>query len=589
MTIFLALFLAATLTTRIVDADGKPVAHAQVSVAGQQGAARTDADGRVTIPNVTPPATLLVVGSAGQLFRPLQVGSFAPELRLDRAFTESVSVTSGAAPNIEATPAAARVVVGAEELDERKPAHVVDAIARIPGASIRGEGPAAVPILRGLGSGRTMLLFDDAPIVAERRAGPSATFLDPLLLGSIEIARGPGATAYGSDAIGGIVHFRPRDPVRGDPSLRFDVWGSAGAERIGSIAVETSADLFGGAMLAAVHARSASDAENPGGEPIVPSSYRDRGLMLRFVRDADWGRLRAGVTTSVARDVGAPSSEATKTTYPEENSTLVTFGLDLQPSRFFTAAAMRASLGSYAIETLRGTASAVVKARDASFRISGTRYGERSRLVTGIGFVSRFDLRAPTSVEDADRHDLGAFATYEQRVTPLVSLAGGARVDRVASHNRGGFAGDREHRDTAFSGHAAIAAGPLRNVTATLQVATGYREPTLSDRYFRGVSGRGFVTGNPELSPETSLQFDGALRWSHARATVALFGYDYRIDDLVERYRSGADFFFRNRGEARVRGLELEATAHLPRRIDVIAGAAVARGEATDSGSALDD
>lgn len=586
---FLAFVLAATLTTRLVDADGKPLARAQVSIAGQQGSARTDAEGRVSIPNITFPATLIVVGSGGELFPPLHVEASVPELQFARTYTESVTVTSGAAPNIEAPPAAARVVVGAEEIDERKPSHVSDTIGRVAGASLRGEGPPAVPILRGLGGGRTLLLFDDAPLVAERRAGPSATFVDPFLIGAIEIARGPGATAYGSDALGGIIHIRPRDPVRGEPSLRFDGLAAIGAERIGGVAVETMADAFGGALLAAAHARFASDARDPQGNRIEPSSFRDRGLMLRFVRDHDWGRLRAGVVTSVARDVGAPSSEATKTVYPDERATLVTFGADLQPSRTWSAAAVRASIGSYSITTQRGTSSATVKARDASLRVTATRYGDGSRLVTGASFVSRFDLRAPDSVEDAGRYDLGVFATYEQRMTPLVLLAGGARGDRVSSRNRGGSAGDREHRRNAFSGHVAVSAGPLRNVTATLQAATGFREPSLSDRYFRGVSGRGFATGNPDLRPETSVQFDAAMRWSGKRATAALYGYDYRIADLVERYRSGADFFFRNRGEARVRGIELETTTQLPRRFELLAGAAMARGEDTDSGDPLDD
>ena len=39
---------------------------------------------------------------------------------------------------------------------------------------------------------------------------------------------------------------------------------------------------------------------------------------------------------------------------------------------------------------------------------------------------------------------------------------------------------------------------------------------------------------------------------------MALFGYLYQIEDLIERFRPARDFFFRNRGEAEVRGVELE-------------------------------
>ena len=554
---------------------------------------RTGADGRFEIvPDPKLPATLIVVGSRGEIFPPIGIEALTPEIRLEAAFRESVTVTSGAAPNIEATPASAPVVVGAEEIEQRKPAHVAEAIATTPGVALRGEGPPAVPVVRGLAGGRTLLIVDDARIVSERRAGPSATFLDPFVLGSIEISRGPGAVAYGSDAIGGIVHMRPRDPVPGQPEYRYDAWAAFGGRSERSAAVEATMDAFGGAFLASVHARSADDAEDADGDEIENSQYRDRGAVLRFVRHAPWGLMRAGVMHAVARDVGAPSSDAVLTVYPDERSTLFTFAADTQPKRVFSAAALRASFGAYSITTNRirptGVESATVKARDASVRLSGEKSGERTRLVTGADFVSRFNLRAIGSVDDADRYDAGAFASYEVRATPLLQLAAGGRADRIVTRNRGGHFGDRTRRDTALSGHAALTAGPFRAFTATVQVASGYREPSLSDRYFRGVSGRGFITGNPELEPERSLQFDGAVRWSGTRSTVALFAYDYRIRDLVERYRSGSDFFFRNRGEAEIRGLELDWTARLPRDFALQLGAALAEGKA-ENGDGLDD
>lgn len=556
---------------------------------GHTGSARTDAGGRFTItPSPALPATLIVIGSGGTIYPPVRIERYENEIRLEPAFRETVTVSSGAAPNIEAPPAAAPLVVGQEEIEQRKPAHIADAISTTPGIALRGEGPAAVPVVRGLAGGRTLLILDDARLVAERRAGPSATFLDPFILGSIEIARGPGSVAYGSDAIGGIVHMRPRDPVPGQPEFRYDAWTSFGGENARSAAAEISTDGFGGALLASLHLRSASDGEDANGDAIANSQYRDRGAVLRFVRDFAWGRVRSGVMTSIARDTGAPSSDPVLTIYPDERATLVTFAADTTPKTFWNAASLRASAGSYSITTNRvrstGVESVTVKARDASLRLSGERSSERSRLVTGADFVARYDLRASGSIDDADRLDLGGFATYDTRATRALQLAAGARADAISSRNRGGHFGDRSRSDLAFSGHVAATAGPFRNVTTTLQLASGYREPVLSDRYFRGVSGRGFVTGNPDLEPERSIQFDAAARWTGTRTTVALFAYEYRIRHLVERYRSGSDFFFRNRGKAEIRGAELEVSSRLPHGFELQLGAALAR-----SAQPLDD
>ncbi|HEX2059541.1 MAG TPA: TonB-dependent receptor plug domain-containing protein, partial [Thermoanaerobaculia bacterium] len=307
-----------------------------------------------------------MVGSRGELFPPIYLDRFHGEIRLEPAYRESVTVSAGATPNIEGTPAAAPVVLGLEEIEQRKPAHIVEAIATTPGVTIRGEGPPAVPVVRGLAGGRTLLLIDDARIVAERRAGPSATFVDPLSLGSIEISRGPGSVAYGSDAIGGVVHLRPRDPIPGQPDWRYDVWSAFGGQNARSVAAEVSTDAWGGAVLASIHARSADDSEDAHGDVIANSQYRDRGALLRFVRDTDWGRLRAGIMSSIARDVGAPTSDSVQTLYPDERATLATFAVDLNAPGNWTAVAVRASLGSYSITTNRiratGIESAAVKA-----------------------------------------------------------------------------------------------------------------------------------------------------------------------------------------------------------------------------------
>jgi outer membrane receptor protein involved in Fe transport len=563
------------------------VAGAQISIVQQSGSARTDPNGAFSIvPEPKLPATLIVVGSRGEIYPPIYLDTLAAELRIEPAYRETVTVTTGVAPNIEGTPAAAPVIVGSEEIEQRKPAHVVEAIATTPGISVRGEGPPAVPVVRGLAGGRTMLLVDDARIVAERRAGPSATFIDPLSLGSIEVSRGPGSVAYGSDAIGGVVHLRPRDPVPGSPEVRYDLSSAFGGIRSHSVAAEGSADLLGGAFLVSLHARTAGDSRDANGDVIANSQYRDRGALLRFVRDTDWGRMRTGLMTSIARDVGAPSSTNEPTSYPDERATLATFALDTDTN------ALRASIGAYSITTTReratGVESTAVKARDASLRFSHERRSERSRIVGGVDFVTRFNLRAEGSIEDADKYDTGAFVSWDGRITDVVQLAGGARADAIATRNNGGYFGNRETDDFALSGYGAATFGPIRGVTATIQIASGYREPVLSDRYFRGISGRGLVTGNPDLEPERSTQFDGGIRWTRGASRVALFVYDYRLRNLVERYREDRDFFFRNRGEAEIRGIEAEVGTRLLEHLELQLGAAVASGE-TESGDALDD
>jgi len=69
-----------------------------------------------------------------------------------------------------------------------------------------------------------------------------------------------------------------------------------------------------------------------------------------------------------------------------------------------------------------------------------------------------------------------------------------------------------------------------------------------------------------------------------------LFRKGARIENLIERYMTETDFYYyRNRGRARIQGLEGEANALLPWQLTLESTLTFTRGEALDDGAALDD
>ncbi len=249
-----------------------------------------------------------------------------------------------------------------------------------------------------------------------------------------------------------------------------------------------------------------------------------------------------------------------------------------------------------------------MSANDFHVKGSGQRSYGKARLEFGLDVNGRFDLEAldiiqrydlagnltsdttNVSIDDARRTDVGAYLQADVALTPVIRVSGGARGDNVTTQNTGGFFGDRSTSNGAFSGFAAGTVGPFSGFSLTAQISRGFRDPTLSDRYFRGPSGRGFITGNPDLEPETSLQFDLSGRYTLARTQIGLFYYNYRIDDLIERYSPQTDFFFfRNRGRGRIRGFELETRTDLGQGYSFELGANINRGGLEDDDSTLDD
>lgn len=613
---------AAAFEGRVLDAQGRPIAGAAVSILGRPGEARTDSDGRfVWAPDPSGPFEVLVIAPGGLYMKPVLVERLPGgvlELTFQPLVNEVLTV-SGSAPSIEASAGAATTTLTASEVHVRTPANLVQALENVAGINQVSEGQAAVPAIRGLARGRTLIVIDGARVSSERRVGPSATYLDPDVIEGVDVARGPGSVAYGSDALGGVISVRTRNAAPQSPlSARFS--GTVGAgipdRRAG---VELANGFARGGVLFAAHARDVGDYDGPNGT-VFNSGYADHGFVARGTYQLGSGVFSAGWQSDFGRDIERPrnNSQTVRFYYPIENSHRLTASYDVPDVAGFSRVAVTGFAGSYAqvtdqdrfatATTGRSIERADVGARDFQVRGSAERLLGRARLDLGVDINGRYGLRAldilesytvtgtlatrseNVSVDAAHRVDTGVYATVEAAALSMLSIAAGLRGDYVTTENEGGYFGDRSTSHHAGSGFLALTAGSFGGFSTTVQIARGFRDPVLSDRYFRGPSGRGFITGNPALEPESSVQVDLGLRYTAPRFRAATYFYHYRIDDLVERYSTQTDFFFfRNRGHARLRGFEAEAQADLGWGLRMESAFQSARGRAPDDDVYLDD
>jgi hemoglobin/transferrin/lactoferrin receptor protein len=624
----IGLMIAATplwaLSGVVIDARSRtPVANAEVTIVGQRGSARTGTDGRFewALPAVAP-AVFVVILPDGRVGRPIRVtmldDATAVTLLVEVAVAESVDV-SGTAPAIDVSAASSMSLVPAADIGLRHPATVGEILENIPGVSVISEGQAATPAIRGLARGRTAILVDGSRASTERRAGANASFLDPAIVDRVEVARGPGSVAYGSDAMGGVIAVRTRRPDYQQP-LRIRFGGAIGGgfpEVRGDL--EVSAGYGTGAVLAGVRVRDFDGYRSPHG-PVPNSGWREQGLRLRWdhgTRPAGWS---IGWQTDLADDIGRPRSDSDvlRVTTPFEDSHRLTASYARESLAGFQHLRLDGLVGSVNQRTdqdrlptpararrldqsevrsrefqLRGTVDRMV--RGARFQIGAdvdARYGLEST-DTGVSYNGAGAIVATEttpSIENARRTDAGVFTQADVQAGRLLRVSGGIRADVVHSANIGGYFGNREVTHSAVAGSGAVTVLPVRSLTLTAQLSRGFREPMLSDRFYRGPVGRGFIEGNPDLEPETSLQLDVLARYDVGRLAVSGAVYDYRISDLIERYQSDAtNFRFRNRGAARVRGAELEARAALPRGFAISATAQASRGRDEDDGTPIDD
>lgn len=609
---------------RLVDKkSGAPIANASILVVGSTGTVKTDADGRFVIkPDLKPPFELAIVIAGGRLAKPVRFerldASATLVIEVESLVDEEMTVT-GAAPSIDATPGAAMTLLSGADVASRTPANLVQALENVAGVSQVSEGQAAVPAIRGLAQGRTLILIDGARVTAERRVGPSATFLDPSVIGGIDVARGPGSVAYGSDAFGGVISVRTKRTAPNSP-LHVSASGTVGAgipDRRGSI--EVSRGFSAGSIFASGHYRNVEDYDGPSAT-VLNSGYTDGGFLVRGMHMSTKGLLTAGWQSDMARDVERPrnNSNVTRFFYPYENSHRFTAeyetagvrGLSqLRVTGFFGTSDQRTDQDTFATATrARSLVRADIAAKDFGFRAVAEKNTNRVRFETGVDLNGRFGLAAhdiivsynlsgaetsvsdTLSTEDARKIDTGIFAQARGSLAPKVAAAAGVRTDVVANTNTGGYFGDRSETNSSASGFGSLTFGPFAGLTFTAQAARGSRDPRLSDLYYRGPTGRGFITGNPDLETEKSLQYDFGAHYSSKYVRAGAYAYRYEIKNLIERYQTQTDFFFfRNRGKARLTGWEGEIQATLGRGLSIEAAAQTMTGKAIDDGLALDD
>ncbi len=164
-------------------------------------------------------------------------------------------------------------VVDRAALDELAPSAISDALRDVPGLDFAG-GPrrtGELPTLRGL-SGQNVLILLDGARQSFTSAHDGRFFVDPELIGTAEVVRGPASALYGSGAVGGVLAF---ESVDADDLLADDeVWGartrvgyqSVNEETLASITAYTRQGAFDG--LASFGIRQSGDIELASGADL---------------------------------------------------------------------------------------------------------------------------------------------------------------------------------------------------------------------------------------------------------------------------------------------------------------------------------
>ncbi len=107
-------------------------------------------------------------------------------------------------------------ILNLKEIQRLAPQNTADLLSAAPGIRVqKSQGGGGSPVIRGFEANRVLLVMDNVRMNnAIYRSGhlQNAITVDPQSLQRTEVIFGPSSVIYGSDALGGVVHFYTRTP-----------------------------------------------------------------------------------------------------------------------------------------------------------------------------------------------------------------------------------------------------------------------------------------------------------------------------------------------------------------------------------------
>ncbi len=402
------------------------------------------------------------------------------------------------------------------------------------GVDIVRSGPAGAQtsvFMRGTNSNHTLVLIDGVRVSSTNTGAFGWENLPLNQVQRIEIVRGPRASVYGSDAIGGVIQIFTR--TDDSPHLRVTGGSFGSVEASGGLGWRSENNRIN--LAAGYRDSDGFSAQNPAGFSFDPDDdgHENQNLLLNgnsAWRSGSLGYSLLLATTETEFDQGISDAD--------QRLASISYRSDPQSSWHY-----QIQLG-YADDEL-----------DSDFGFFSTAF-ESNRL--DLGWHNQYRL-------NADLHLLFGLDYYDE------SGSNGTGYDE-SRDNAGLYLGVK--RNTAghdFEASLRYDDNSEFGSEVTGQLAWGYqlsgqwrifasygeafRAPNLNEQFSPGFGG--LFAGNPDLQPEFSDSLELGLNWTPAgNQSLSVNLYQTDIDNLIAF--NGADFQAININRASIDGVELQ-------------------------------
>lgn len=488
-------------------------------------------------------------------------------------------------------------VISPKKLNQSIGSNIVDVISRQPGVSQISTGAGiSKPVIRGLGYNRVVVIEQGIRQEGQQWGDEHGLEVDAEGVHSVEILKGPASLMYGSDAIAGVMILHP-EPSLEMNTLQVKVGGEYQSNNgLYDYHVGFAGNL-GGWLWNWHYSDKAAHCYKNAVDGYIPGSwYKERDIQGMFGLNRTWGHswirfshvdFTPGITEGERdeesgdlewEDFNSPKSYATQLSFQRVLHTKV-----VSDNAFcIGSGTLKVILGFQ--QNYRREFEEAFDEAELAMRLNTLNYDVRFQqplrnewsIATGInGMWQQNTNRAEEMlIPDYRLFDFGFFATASKHVGRW-NFSGGARIDsRHLSSTE--FIEDDElyfpelSKDfSGFTGSLGAVYNVNDNLNARLNVARGFRAPTVSELASNGVHEGSiqYELGNADLKSEFSTQLDFGLDYTSSVVSLNASLFSNWISNYIflgrlpfetEGYRT----YQYRQGDARLIGGEISLDVH---------------------------
>jgi outer membrane receptor protein involved in Fe transport len=573
---------AATTTSPVTPSSGGIASDPGAFPNGQQTAPFAGPEGSRPLP---PPSSM-----AGMGMDPLD-GQSSIEEGVNKLLSEAVVTTAGKRQQkIQDVPLTV-AWIPAEELEGTGAFTLCDAIQYFPGLECRrGAMRKAAVSARGLGSNylsnRLLLLKDGRPLTDPWTGQFYADETTPLSnLKQVEVIRGPGSSLYGSNAFSGVINLIEREPSDLMAEGRnFGADGKVLAGQDNTYRIQATAAGRAGPVeaLASYYGFASDGAQlfNNTKKDIIDTNEDSLVHQASGKVKVKGFTLGADYTSA---DLGRPGGQQLNTIgncgrchyTPDDREHVENLNASVQFDQQVTDNVRVFAQGFTLFKRRVVDQKNMITEELQPVLGKRRRYGGEVRALLSLNnlnvtfggdvkndLVNNQNMLPGLTMDDTTQTIIGGFVDAEYRPLKRVVLSAGARYDRYQIPEK-----VWSERTDQISPRASIVFHAMDDLTLRTNYGRAFRAPTLAELAINQQMYAATLLGSSDLRAETLDTYEAAVDfWPfQRRVRLTATGFYNRANNFInQQLLFGSTSQFRNIGDARVLGAELEAAAQIP-------------------------